>query len=72
MIFDFVDAPLTITIEQFLACVSLLIGTNGKPLAAIGKFLSAIGKLMIGETFATNGDEITNTMIDNDVLANYW
>ena len=29
------------------------IGTNGKPLAAIGKFPSAIGKLMIGKILAT-------------------
>ena len=44
------------------------IGTNGKPLAAIGKFPSDTGKMMIGE----NGVEITNAMIGNDVLANYW
>ena len=43
------------------------IGTNGKPLAAIGKFPNAIGKLMIGKTLATNGEIITNTMIGNDV-----
>ena len=48
------------------------IETNGKPLAAIGKFSSATGKLMIGKTLATNGEEITNVMIGNDVLANYW
>ena len=48
------------------------IGTNGKPLAPIGKFLIAIGKLMISKTLATNGEEITNAMIGNDVLANYW
>ena len=53
------------------AHTSLPIGTNGKPLAAIGKFLSTIGKLMIGETLATNGEEITNVMIGNDELANY-
>ena len=52
--------------------ISLLIGTNGEPLAATGKFPSAIGKLMIGKTLATNGEEITNAMIGNDVLANYW
>ena len=51
---------------------SLPIGTNGKPLAAIGKFSSTIGKLMISNTLATNGEEITNAMISNDVLANYW
>ena len=45
------------------------IGINGKPLAAVGKFLNAIGKLMIGKTFATKGEEITNAMIGNDVLA---
>ena len=52
-------------------CKSLPIGTNCKPLATIGKFPSAIGKLMIGKTLATNGEEITNAMISNDVLANY-
>ena len=54
------------------AHISLPIGTNCKPLAAIGKLPSAIGKLMIGKTLATNGEEITNAMIGNDVLANYW
>ena len=54
------------------AHISLPIGTNCKPLAAMGKFPSAIGKLMIGKTLATNGEEITNAMIGNDVLANYW
>ena len=39
---------------------------------AIGKFFSAIGKLMIGKTLATNVKEITNAMIGNDVLAIYW
>ena len=48
----------------------LSIGTNSKPLAAIGKFPNAIGKLMIGKT-VTNGEEITNAMIGNDVLAIY-
>ena len=43
---------------------------NGKPLAAIGKF--PIGKLMIRKILATYGEEITNAMIGNDVLANYW
>ena len=46
-------------------------GTNGKPLAAIGKFPSVIDKLMIGKTLATNGVEITNAMIGNDELVNY-
>ena len=54
------------------AHILLPIGTNGKPLVAIGKFPSVIGKLMIGKTLATNGEEITNAMIGNDVLANYW
>ena len=31
---------------------------------ATGKFLNAIGKLMIGKTFVTNWEEITNAMID--------
>ena len=62
-----------IKLEDIIATrISLPIGTNGKPLAAIGKFPSAIGKLMIGKTLATNGEEITNAMIGNDVLANYW
>ena len=43
-----------------------------KPLAAIAKFPTTIGKLMIGKTLATNGEEITNAMIGNDVLAIYW
>ena len=54
------------------AHISLPIGTNGKPMTAIGKFPSAIGKLMTGKALATNGEEITNAMIGNDVLANYW
>ena len=54
------------------AHISVPIGTNGKLLAAIGKFPSAIGKLMIGKTLATNGEEITNAMIGNDELTNYW
>ena len=52
--------------------IPLLIGTNDKPLGAIGKFFNAIGKLMIGKTLPTNEEEITNAMIGNDVLANYW
>ena len=52
--------------------ISLPIGTNRKPLAAIGKLFIAIGKLMIGKTLAINGEEITNAMIGNDVLAIYW
>ena len=54
------------------SCISLPIGTNGKPMPAVGKFPSAIGKLMIGKTLATNGEGITNAMIGNNVLANYW
>ena len=53
-------------------CISLPIGTNGKPLAAIGKFPNGIGKLMIGSILATNGEEITNAMIGNAALAIYW
>ena len=51
--------------------IPLPIELNGKPLAAIGKFPSVVGKLMIGKTLAANGEEITNAMIGNDVLANY-
>ena len=46
-----------------LTHISLPIGTNGKPLAAIAEFSSDIGKLMIDKTLATNGEEITNVMI---------
>ena len=42
------------------------IETNGKSMAAIGKFLSAICKLMICRTLATNGEEITNAVFGND------
>ena len=52
--------------------ISLPIETNGKPLAAIGKFLNVTGKLMIGKALATNGEEITNAMVGNDALAIYW
>ena len=52
--------------------MSLPIGINGKLLAVIGKFPNAIGKLMIGKALATNGEEITNAMVGNDVLAIYW
>ena len=46
--------------------------TNGKLLVVIGEFASAIGKLMVGKTLDTNGEEITNALIGNDVLAIYW
>ena len=45
---------------------------NGKPLAAIGKFPNANGKLMIGKILTNNGEEITSAMIDNAVLAINW
>ena len=50
--------------------ISLPIGTNGKPLATIGKFSN--GKFMIGKTLATTGEEIANAMIGNAVLTIYW
>ena len=53
-----------------LSRISLPIGTNGKPLAAIGQFPSSIGKLMVGKPLATDGEEIANAMIGSDVLAN--
>ena len=52
-------------------CISLPIGTNGKPLAAIGKFPNATGKLIFGKTLAASGEEITSAMIGNNVLAIY-
>ena len=52
--------------------ISLPIGTNGKLLAAIGKFPNGIGKLVIGRILATNREEITNAMIGNAGLAIYW
>ena len=47
------------------------IGTNGKPWEAL-KLLNAIAKLMIGNTLATYGEEITKATIGNNVLAIYW
>ena len=52
--------------------ISLPIGTNGKPLVAIGKFRNVIGKLMISKTLANNREEITSALIGNDVLTIYW
>ena len=39
------------------ARISLPIETNRKPLTAIDKFSSAIGKLMIGKTLTTNREK---------------
>ena len=62
---------LKVCLTYELSCISLPIRTKGKKaLAAAGKFPSAIGKLI--KTLATNEDEITNAMIGNDVLANFW
>ena len=55
-----------------LSHISLSIGSNDKPLAAIGKFFNVIGKLMIGKTFATNREKTTNATIGNDTLTFYW
>ena len=52
-------------------CTRILVAIGTRTLAA-GKFPNAIGKLMIGKTLAANGEEITNAMIDNDVLTYYW
>ena len=41
-------------------------GTNGKPLAAIGNFPNAIGKIMIGKTLATSERKLPM------LLAIYW
>ena len=51
---------------------SLSVKTNGKQLAAIGKFPNAIGKWVIDKTIASNGEEINNAMIGNNVLVSYW
>ena len=69
---DLISHEHTQTHTKTHTCISLPIGTNGKPVATVGKFPSAIGKFMIGKMLATNGEEITNAMIGNDVLANYW
>ena len=54
------------TVEKiFFAKRHFLIG-------AICKWLAAIGKLMIGITLATNGEEITNAMVGNDISVNDW
>ena len=47
---------------KILPCISLPIGTNSKPLAAIYK----LSVLLVS---STNGEESANTMIGNDVLA---
>ena len=41
-------------------------------MAAIGKFPNTTDKLVIGKTLATNGEEINNAMIGNNVLAIHW
>ena len=61
-----------LVLHMLSSCISLPVGTKGKPLAPIGKFPNAIGKLMIGKTLVTNGEEITNAMIGNAVVAIYW
>ena len=58
--------------SYILTWISLPVGTNGEPLLAIGKFPNVISKLMIGETLALSGEEITNAMIGNDILPIYW
>ena len=57
------------TIHQNLTwCYS---GTIGKPLAAIGKFPIANGKLMIGKTLAVNEEKISNAMTGKDTGLNW-
>ena len=41
-----------------LACPYIIANIIGKPLAAIGKFPSVIGKLMIGKALSTNGGKL--------------
>ena len=45
---------------------------HGKPLTTMSKFPNATGKMMIGETLVSNGEEITNAMIGYDVLTINW
>ena len=59
-------------LKAMITSISLPVGTNGKSLAAIGKFPNAIGKLTIGRILATNEEKITNAFIGNDFLAIYW
>ena len=41
-----------------LTCPYIIANINDKPLAAIGKFPSVIGKLMIGKALSTNGGKL--------------
>ena len=66
------NAYIRLPASDSLTCLSLPVRTNIKLLAAIGKFSNSIGKLMIGKTLATSGEEITSAMICNDALAIYW
>ena len=71
-IFFLLQSFLLNIVFSITTCISLPIWTNVKPLATIGKFPNAIDKLMIVKTLTTNLEEITNTMIGNDILAIYW
>ena len=51
--------------------ISLLIGTNDKLMAAIGKCPSAIGKFMVRKTLSTNGVEITNALMYWQIIGNH-
>ena len=66
--------PIKVGICIYVMCANCrtLAMVNHWQLLSISKFPSASGKLRIGKTLATNGEEITNGMIGNDVLANYW
>ena len=66
--------PIKVGVCIYVMCANCrtLAMVNHWQLLPISKFPSASGKLRIGKTLATNGEEITNGMIGNDVLANYW
>ena len=66
--------PIKVGVCIYVMCANCrtLAMVNHWQLLPISKFPSASGKLRIGKTLATNGEEITIAMIGNDVLANYW
>ena len=58
-----------------LAHIPLPIGTNGKPLEAIDKFPSVIGKLMIGKTLLPMGRKLPMlrlVMMNWKITDNHW
>ena len=52
-------------------CILLPIETSGKTLESISKFPNGIAKSKTDKTLVANGEESSNAMIGNDVLAIY-